>query len=155
LDNILKSYIGYHDLECLSNSPNYFKLQKYIFAMIQQLGFLTSFITFNFAKTLWDHFIKALHTFHARKLNIPNKLKNLQSIHIVGLLWIDHVICARYYEHKTYSTNLYQRIISFWIHFFSLSQDSKIMIVNITMGFYGLKMHLCMESKQVKKLNNL
>jgi hypothetical protein len=39
--------------------------------------------------------------------------------------------------------------------FFSLSQDFKIMIVNITMDFYGLKMHLCMESKQMKKMNNL
>jgi hypothetical protein len=32
--------------------------------------------------------------------------------------------------------------------FFSLSQDSEIMIMNITMDFYGVKMHLCMESKQ-------
>jgi hypothetical protein len=54
--------------------------------MIRQLGFLTSFVTFNFAKPLWDPFIKALHTLHARKLNIPNKLEDLQSIHIVGLL---------------------------------------------------------------------
>jgi hypothetical protein len=35
--------------------------------MIQQLGFLTSIVTFNFVKTLWDPFIKALHTLHVRK----------------------------------------------------------------------------------------
>jgi hypothetical protein len=54
--------------------------------MIWQLGLLTSFVTFNFAETLWDPFIKALHTLHARKLNISNKLKGLQFIHIVGLI---------------------------------------------------------------------
>jgi len=47
LDNILKSYLGYHDLQNLCNSPNYFeRLQKNLFIMIKQLGLPTFFCHF-------------------------------------------------------------------------------------------------------------
>jgi hypothetical protein len=51
--------------------------------MIQQLGPPPLFVTFTFAERLWDPFIKTLHTLHASKLNLPNKIEDLQSIHIV------------------------------------------------------------------------
>jgi hypothetical protein len=51
--------------------------------MIQQLGPPTFFATFTFAERLWDPLIKTLHTLHASKLNLPNKIKDFQSNHIV------------------------------------------------------------------------
>jgi hypothetical protein len=71
--------------------------------MIKQLGPPTFFVTFTYIKRLWDPFIKALHTLHASKLNFPNKIKDLQSLHIVKLIWSDPIICVRYYNHKTSS----------------------------------------------------
>ncbi len=53
-------------------------------------------------KKSWDPFIKALHTLHASRLNIPNKIKDLQCVHIVELIQIDLVKCAKYYDHKTF-----------------------------------------------------
>jgi hypothetical protein len=47
--------------------------------MIKQLGPPTFFVTFIFTKRLWDHFIRALYTLHTSRLNLPNKIKNLQS----------------------------------------------------------------------------
>jgi hypothetical protein len=37
----------------------------------------TIFVTFTSIKRLWDPFIKALHTLHTKKLNLPNKINNL------------------------------------------------------------------------------
>jgi len=80
LDNIFKSYFGYRDLESLHNSPDYFeRLQKHLFAMIQQLGPPTFLVIFTFVERLWDSLIKVLHTLHASRLNRPNKIKDLQS----------------------------------------------------------------------------
>jgi hypothetical protein len=50
--------------------------------MIQQFNPSTFFIMFTTIGRLWDPLIKTLHTLHASKLNLPNKIKNLQSIHI-------------------------------------------------------------------------
>ncbi len=84
IDNIFKSYSSYCDLEDLHNSLNYFeRLWKKLFVMIQQLGPPTFFATFTFAERLWDPLIKTLHTLHASKLNLPNKIKDFQSNHIV------------------------------------------------------------------------
>jgi hypothetical protein len=47
--------------------------------MIKQLGPPTCFVTFIFTKRLWDPFIKVLYTLHASRLNLPNKIKDLQS----------------------------------------------------------------------------
>ncbi len=50
LDNIFKSYLGYHDLEGLCNSFDYFeRLQKTLFVMIWQLGPPMFFVTFIYA----------------------------------------------------------------------------------------------------------
>jgi hypothetical protein len=83
LDNIFKLYLSYHDLEGLCNSPDYFqRLRKKLFAMIRQFGLPRFFVIFTSTKILWDPFIKAFHTLHASKLNLSNKLKDLQSVHI-------------------------------------------------------------------------
>jgi hypothetical protein len=54
--------------------------------MIQQLGPPTFFVTFTSAERLWDPFIKVLHTLHASKLNLPNKIEDLQPVHIAELI---------------------------------------------------------------------
>ncbi len=57
------------------NSLDYFeRLQKKLFAMIRQLHLSTLFVTFTLVERLWDPFMKALHTLHASRLNIPNKI---------------------------------------------------------------------------------
>jgi hypothetical protein len=48
-----------------------------------------------------DPFIKALDTLHAKKLNLPNKIEDLQSINIIELIHNDLITCAIYYDHKT------------------------------------------------------
>ncbi len=59
LDNIFKSYLCYHNLESLHNSPHYFeRLPKKLFAMVHQLGFPTFIVTFTYTKRLWEFFIK-------------------------------------------------------------------------------------------------
>jgi hypothetical protein len=65
-------------MEGVHNSPNYYeRLRKNLFAMIQQLGPPMFFVTFTFAERLWDPLIKALHTLHASRLNLLNKIKDL------------------------------------------------------------------------------
>jgi hypothetical protein len=83
LDNIFKSYLCYHNLESLHNSPHYFeRLPKTLFAMVHQLGFPTFIVTFTYTKRLWDFFIKTLHTLHVSRLKLSNKIKNFQLVHI-------------------------------------------------------------------------
>jgi hypothetical protein len=78
LNNIFKLYLGHRNMEGLHNSPNYFeRFQKKLFAMIWQLGPLMFFVTFTYVERLWDPLIKALHTLHASRLNLPNKIKYL------------------------------------------------------------------------------
>jgi len=78
LDNIVKSYLCCHDLEGLCNAPDYFeRLRKKIFVMIQQLGPPTFFIIFTYVERLWDLFIKVLHTLHASRLSLPNKIEDI------------------------------------------------------------------------------
>jgi hypothetical protein len=69
--------------------------------MIQQLGLPTIFVTFKSTERLWDPFIEVLHTLHTSRLNLPNKIKNLQYVHMIELIRIDYVTCARYYNHIT------------------------------------------------------
>jgi hypothetical protein len=86
----------------LCTSLNYFKnLRKNLFAKIKQISPPTCFVTFTSIKRLWDPLIKALHTLHAKKLNLPDKIEDLQSIHIIELIHNDPITCARYYDHKT------------------------------------------------------
>ncbi len=89
-------------MEGLHDSLYYFeRLQKKKIVMIQQFGPPTFYVTFTFVERLWDPLIKTLHTLHASRLNFPNKIKDLQSIHIVELISIDPITCARYYNHGT------------------------------------------------------
>jgi hypothetical protein len=99
LDNILKSYLGYHDLQGLRNSFDYKRIY------LQWLGNLVSqhfFVVFTFAERLWDLVIKALHALHSSKLNLSNKIKNLQLFHITELTLNDVMTCAKYYGYKTF-----------------------------------------------------
>jgi hypothetical protein len=78
LDKIFKSYLRYRDLKGLHTSPYYFlKLRKILFIMIRQIGLPTFFATFKSIVRLWNPLIKALHTLHAKKLNLPNKIEDL------------------------------------------------------------------------------
>jgi hypothetical protein len=63
--------------------------------MIKQLGPPTFFVIFTFVERLWDLLTRALHTLHASKLNLPNKIEDLQSFHITKLIQINLVTCAR------------------------------------------------------------
>jgi hypothetical protein len=63
--------------------------------MIKQIGPPTIFVTFTFTKRLWDPLIKALHTLHAKKLNLPNKIENLQYINITKLIHNDLITCVK------------------------------------------------------------
>jgi len=102
LNKIFKSYWRYCDLEMLCTSPYYLEnLFKKLFIMIKQIGPPTCFVTFTFPKRLWDPLIKALNTLHAKNLNLPNKIEDLQSINITKLIHNDPITCARYYDHKT------------------------------------------------------
>ncbi len=60
------------------------------------------FVTFTYVGRLWDPFIKALHTVHASRLNLPNKIKYLQFVHIIEMIQIDLVRSTRYYNHRTF-----------------------------------------------------
>jgi hypothetical protein len=103
LNSIFKSYLGYRDLEGLHNSLNYFeRLQKKLFAMIQQFSPPMFFVTFTFPERLRDFFIKALHTLNALRLNLSNKIEDLQFVHIIKLIQIDPMTCVKYYNHRTF-----------------------------------------------------
>ncbi len=124
----------------LHNSPDYFRrLRKKLFVMIQQFNPPTFFIIFTFVKRLWDPFIKVLHALHASKLNIPNKIEDLQSICITKLIRIDLVTCVRYYDHNIFFCKLITKVhylFGYILYFFS-SLNSKIVGVNMTTNFYG------------------
>ncbi len=88
-------------MEGLRNSSNYFqRLRKKLFAIIR-LSLLTFFFTLTSIKRLWDLLIKSLHTLHVSKLNLSTKIKDFRSVHIIELIWVDPITCARYYNHKT------------------------------------------------------
>jgi len=69
--------------------------------MIRQVGPLMFLIIFKSIERLWDALIKALHILHASKLNLLNKIKDLQSIYITKLIQIDPITCVKYYNHVT------------------------------------------------------
>jgi hypothetical protein len=78
LDKILKSFLGYCDLEGLHTSSNYLEnLRKKLFIIIRQIGLPTFFVTFRSIERLWDPLIKALYTLHVKKLNFPNTIEDL------------------------------------------------------------------------------
>jgi hypothetical protein len=61
--------------------------------MIRQLGPPTFFVTFTYAKKLWNPLIKSLHTLHVSRLNLPNKIKDIQFVHIAESIRIDPIMC--------------------------------------------------------------
>jgi len=143
LNNIFKSYLGCCDLESLCNSFDYFERQwKKVFVMIWQLALPMFFVNLKSTKRWWDPFIKVLHTLHASKLNLSNNIEDLQFVHIVKLIQIDLVTCARYYDHKTFYfckliTKYHYLFGYIYINIYILSLNSKIMGVNMIMDFIG------------------
>ncbi len=110
------------------------------FTMIQQLGPPTFFITFTYVKRSWDPLIQILHTLHVSKLNLPNKIEDLQYVHIVKLIRINLFTCVKYYDHKTFcfcKLIIKDHSLFKYISNFFSSLNSKIMGVNMNMDFYG------------------
>jgi hypothetical protein len=68
--------------------------------MIRQLDPLTFLITFTFVKRLGQPIVKALYTLHVKKLNLLNKMKHLEHVHIKKLIHINPITRSKYYDHK-------------------------------------------------------
>jgi hypothetical protein len=127
LNNIFKSYLGYHDLKGLCNSPDYFvRLLKKLFAMIRQLNLPMFFVIFTCTKRLWDPLIKALHTLHASKLYLPNKIKDLQFVHIAKFIQINSITCKVFFYGK-----------------FSPPKRQKKRLVNLAKDFLRIFKNIC------------
>jgi hypothetical protein len=78
----------------------------------------TFFVTFTSDARLWDLLIKAMHTLHALGLNLPNKIKYLQYVHITYLIRVDVVTCAKYYNHNIFFPQTHHKIpMSFKTYF--------------------------------------
>jgi hypothetical protein len=72
----------------------------------------TFFVISTFAKKLWDPFVKALHTLHAKKFNLLDKIPSIYSYN--KLIHIDPITCAKYYDKKNlFSYIIQQRPMSF------------------------------------------
>jgi len=67
--------------------------------MIQQLALPTFFVTFTFVEKSWDFLTKVLHTLFVSKLNLSNKIEDLQFVYIEKLIRIDPITFAKYYNH--------------------------------------------------------
>jgi hypothetical protein len=155
LNNIFKSYIGYCDLEDLQFTWLFWKVIKNLFGMIWQLSLSMFFVTFTSIEKLWDLFVKVLHTLHAPRLNLPNKIKDFQDVHIIELIWTNLITYVKYYDHKTLSFHklmIKDHTLFRVIFNLLLLPNSKIVEVNTIMDFYGIKMHLCMEWIEMKKM---
>ncbi len=78
LNQILKSNLGYHELNHIKKSPNYLKFfQKDAFAIIRQFGSLTFFMTFIMGVNNWPILIKTLKDLHIKKINQNEKINFL------------------------------------------------------------------------------
>jgi hypothetical protein len=69
--------------------------------MIRQLDPPTFLITFTFVKRLNEPIIKVLYTLHVKKLNLSNKMKHLEHVHIKKLIHVNPITCSKYYDHET------------------------------------------------------
>jgi len=119
--------------------------------MIKQLDLPTFFITFTFVKRLGEPIIKALYTFHVKKLNLSNKMKHLEYVHIKNLIHKNSITCSKYYDHETSCFHtLFNKALFFGTNVqFVFVIDFEIVVMNMT--FYGLNMR----PYKWKKLKNL
>jgi len=101
LEKLLKSDIGYIDFKHIRISPDYLQqMQKHIFAMIQQLGPPTFFVTFTSAEHRWTPLVETLTELHSNR----NKKKHIETIKEYSIDYLvrkDPVTCTRCYRHKT------------------------------------------------------
>jgi hypothetical protein len=68
--------------------------------MIKELDFPTFLIIFTFVKRLSEPIIKTLYTLHVKKLNLQNKMKHIEFVHIKKLIHNNPITCSKYYDHK-------------------------------------------------------
>jgi hypothetical protein len=54
------------------------------------------------------------------KLNLSKKIKDLQYVHIVELIWIDPITCARYYNYNFFSQNYDKKPLSLRAYIYNL-----------------------------------
>jgi hypothetical protein len=103
----------------------------------------SSNIFLSFLHMLKDYDILSLKFYihlQASRLNLPNKIKDLQSVHVIKLKQIDHITCVRYNNHRTFFSLKFitkdNHFLGIFLIIF-LSLNSKIVGTNMTMNFYG------------------
>jgi hypothetical protein len=100
LEKNLKSDIGYIEFKNIRTSPKYLQQnKKYIFAMIQQLGPPTFFVTFTSAEHCWDPLVAAISDMH-RNRKCKKETNTLENNDIDYLIRKDPVTCTHYYRHR-------------------------------------------------------
>jgi hypothetical protein len=73
--NILKSNLGYRELNQIKKSPNYLNhFSKKNFAIIKQFGPSTFFMTFTMGVNNWPILIKTLKDLHIKQFNQKGKI---------------------------------------------------------------------------------
>ncbi len=88
------------DISRLRTSLDYLSwLRKDVFAMIQQLGPPTFFVTFIIVKSKWLPLFKCLYDLNSKKLGFNIPFDKLEPKHVANLIWCDPITCARYYDH--------------------------------------------------------
>jgi hypothetical protein len=100
LEKLLKYDIGYIDFKNIWISPDHLQqIKKTLFAMIQQLGPPTFFVTFTSAKHQWTPLVSTLNELDKNK----KKRKQTDTLEVTDIDYLirkDPVTCTRYYRHK-------------------------------------------------------
>ena len=97
IGNILKSDIGYRFLQSVRGTPPYWqKTIKELYAMIQQLGIPTWFVTFSAAEMRWNDVIRTLLFLN----NDSRPVEDIEWSERCTLITNNHVICARMFDNR-------------------------------------------------------
>lgn len=97
IGNILKSDIGYRFLQPDRGTPPYWqKTIKELYAMIQQLGIPTWFITFSAAEIKWNDVIRTLLFLN----NDSRPVEDIEWSERCTLITNNPVICARMFDNR-------------------------------------------------------
>jgi len=101
LDVILHFDLGwYMDLSRPHTSSDYLSwLKKDVFAMTQQLGPPTFFVTFINVKSKRILLLKCSYDLNSKKLGFNIPFDKLEPKHVADLIWCDPTTCAQYYDH--------------------------------------------------------
>jgi hypothetical protein len=100
LEKILKYDIGYIDFKNIRISPDYFQQnKKIVFAMIQQLGPPTFFITFTSVENHRNSLVATVSALY-RNRKRKKQTDTLENDDIDYLIRKDPVTCTHYYRHR-------------------------------------------------------